>query len=229
MCGRYAFYLPPVKLQSFFGLENLINMPARYNCAPCQEMPIVIRNRMGFGRWGFRPEWSKQDDLGQASKMINARSESVADKPAFRDSWARGRRCIIPANGFFEWQKSEDKKSKQPYYIQHQSDEILCMAGLWSKVDDCVSYTVLTKPADGDIAQYHHRMPVMLARDDISDWFQADLNGAREMIALATGQFCRAHKVARDVGKVANDHEGLIAAITNSHIEEQDSQSMLAL
>jgi len=209
MCGRYAFYLDPSKLKSFFGLENLINMPARYNCAPCQELPIVVKNRMGMARWGFRPEWSDHDDPAMASKMINARSETVHEKPSFRESWARGRRCIVPVNGFYEWKKNEDG-SKQPYFIYHQSDEILCMAGLWSKVDGQVTFTVLTKAADGDIVDLHHRMPVMLGLDQVGDWFNGSVDDARARVDCATGQVCAYHPVSADVGKVANDREDLI-------------------
>ena len=212
MCGRYAFYLPTAKLQSFFGLENLLNMPARYNCAPCQELPIVIKSRMGFGRWGFRPEWSKSDDLGMASKMINARSETVHEKPAYRESWAKARRCIVPANGFYEWHKDESG-AKQPYFIQHQEEEILCMAGLWSKVDDQVTFTVLTKEAEGRISELHHRMPVMFEMGQVGDWFAADLTDAHQMIAEARGVQCDAYQVSSDVGKVANDSADLIAPL----------------
>ncbi len=215
MCGRYAFYLEPAKLQSFFGLENLLNLPPRYNCAPCQEMPIIVKGRMGYARWGFRPEWSKSDDLGMASKMINARSESVAEKPAFRESWARARRCLVPANGFYEWHKREDG-SKQPYFIQHKDAPILCMAGLWSKVDGQVSYTVLTKQAEGRIADLHHRMPVMFEIEQADDWFSAGAEQAHEMIAAARGAQCDAYAVSADVGKVANDGASLIEPLTQA-------------
>ena len=237
MCGRYAFYLPPAKLKSFFGLENLINMPekewARYNCAPMQDLPIVIKNRMGFARWGFRPEWSKEDDLAMASKMINARSESVAEKPSFRGSWAAnggsGRRCIVPVSGFFEWKKQGGTGRKQPYYIQHKTDDILCLAGLWSKVDDVVSFTVLTKQADNEIADYHHRMPVMLKRDQVAEWFHGDVRSAHDLIDQASGASCRLHAVGQDVGKVANDYEGLITPVNVPNVQGQEQQSSLGL
>jgi len=184
-------------------------MPARYNCAPMQALPIVIKGRMGFARWGFRPEWSREDDAGMASKMINARSETVAEKPSFRESWAKGRRCIVPVNGFYEWHK-DDAGGKQPYFIQHQEAEILCMAGLWSKVDDQVTFTVLTKAAEGPISELHHRMPVMFEQSQADDWFRADVSRARDMIAGARGDQCDAYKVSNDVGKVANDSADLI-------------------
>ena len=164
---------------------------------------------MGFARWGFRPEWSKIDDPAMASKMINARSETVAEKPSFRDSWVRGRRCIIPANGFYEWKKGEDG-SKQPYFIQHKDSELLCMAGLWSKVDDQVTFTVLTKQANGELSKLHHRMPVMFEKDQAKNWFVVDVGGAGEMIERATGEQCDAYKVSNAVGKVANDTADLI-------------------
>ena len=228
MCGRYAFYMPPEKLKWFFGLENLINMPARYNCAPSQELPIVVKERAGFARWGFRPEWTKDDDPAQAAKMINARSETIAEKPAFRDAWARGRRCIIPANGFYEWRKDAESGKKVPYYIHHEAEEILCMAGLWSKVDGQVSYTVLTKQANGAIADLHHRMPVMLEKAQVQTWFSGDVRDAVKMITHASGERCKAHRVSGDVGKVANDYAGLIEPI-NPHVEAQDIQSSLGL
>jgi putative SOS response-associated peptidase YedK len=212
MCGRYAFYLDPSKLKSFFGLENLLNLPPRYNCAPMQEHSVVVKNRMGSARWGFRPEWSKSDDPGMASKMINARSETVAEKPSFRESWARGRRCIIPANGFYEWKKNEDG-TKQPYFIHHKDAEILCMAGLWSKVDDQVTFTVLTKASDGDIKDLHHRMPVMFEIGQVKDWFAASCDEAVNMIGVASGQQCDAYAVSNAVGKVANDSADLIAPL----------------
>jgi len=227
MCGRYAFYLPPAKLKSFFGLENLINCPARYNCAPCQELPIVVKNRVGFGRWGFRPDWSREDDPAMASKMINARSETIAQKSAFRDAWALARRCIVPANGFYEWHKDAASGIKQPYYITHKVDEVLCMAGLWSKVDGQVSFTVLTKPADGDISNYHHRMPVMIERDQVGHWFEADLGNATEMIGAASGEQCSAHKVRSDVGKVANDYAALIESYNGDQGEGHMYQSSM--
>jgi len=229
MCGRYAFYLPPSKLKTFFGLENLINCSARYNCAPMQEMPIVVKNRVGFGRWGFRPQWAGEDDVAMASKMINARSETVAEKPAFRDAWARGRRCIVPANGFYEWHKDEKSGVKQPYYIQHEKDDILCIAGIWSKVGGQVSFSVLTKPANGAIKDLHHRMPVMFNGERAEEWFSADIKGAVSMIAEASGVQCRAHKVAPDVGKVANDHADLIVPFNGSHAASRERQSILEL
>lgn len=210
MCGRYAFYLPPSKLQSFFGLENLLNLPPRYNCAPMQRLPIIVKNRAGFARWGFRPEWSKEDNTAMASKMINARSETVFEKASFRGSWEKGRRCIVPANGFFEWKKNEKTGANQPYFVHHQEEEIMCMAGLWSKVDDQVTFTILTKQADGEIANIHHRMPVMFKAADVSNWFLGSLADASDMVSAASADSYSFHEVSADVGKVSNDSADLV-------------------
>lgn len=216
MCGRYAFYLPPEKLKSFFGLENLLNLPPRYNCAPMQALPIVVKGRMGMARWGFRPEWAKEDNPGMAAKMINARSESVAEKPAFRESWARGRRAIVPVSGFYEWSSfnhGDDDGVKRPYYIYHPELECVGLAGLWSKVDGQVSFTILTKEADGEIADYHHRMPVILTPDQAGDWFGESAADAQDIIVQASGRAMCLHEVSGDVGKVANNAEHLIQKI----------------
>ncbi len=211
MCGRYALFLPPEQLKARLGLDNLLNIPARYNCGPMQELPVVVKNRFGYARWGFRPEWSKADDPAMAAKMINARSETVAEKVSFKDSWAKGRRCLIPANGFYEWSKDTNTGVNQPYYIQNDQSDILYFGGLWSKADGQVTFTILTKAADDNLAPIHHRSPVMIEQDVVQDWFSGDEDTARDLIGQSTTQVLRFHKVGLDVGKVANDHEGLIA------------------
>lgn len=213
MCGRYAFYLPPSELKKKLGLDNLLNIPPRYNCGPIQELPIVIKNRMGYGRWGFRPEWSKSDDSAMAAKMINARSETVSEKPAFKNSWLQSRRCLVPANGFYEWAKDERTGTKQPYYIQNENAPMLLFAGLWSKVDEQVSFTILTKQADENLDHLHHRSPVIVELGQASQWFEGDAQAVHDIIKRSTTQRLRFHPVSPDVGKVANDHEGLIAEI----------------
>lgn len=213
MCGRYVLYIAPHKLKDLFGTENLPNFPPSYNAAPLQEHPIVIKNRIGMARWGFVPSWAKQDDKGMAAKMINARSETVAEKASFRESWERGRRCLIPANGFYEWKKDEASGINQPYYIQLPEQQPMAFAGLWAKNGDLVTYTILTKPADGMIAGLHHRMPVTITPDQAAQWFAADADGARVMIGAASGQDFSFYAVGSDVGRVANDSEDLIVPL----------------
>ena len=208
MCGRYAIFAAPHRLIELFGSEVISNFPARFNAAPLQDMPIIVKNRMGWGRWGLLPPWAAADDKGLCAKMINARSETVAEKPAFREAWARARRCLIPASGFFEWKGEGD--AKQAYYLHHKTDDVIAFAGLWAKKDDLVTFTVLTKDADAAIADVHHRMPVMFTPGRAQEWFAADQAGAAAMIRAASGRDMVFHPVGRDVGKVANDHQGLL-------------------
>ena len=214
MCGRFVLFLPPEQLKERLGLENLLNIPPRYNCGPMQNLPIVVKNRMGTARWGFRPEWSKADDPSMAAKMINARSETVAEKASFKDSWAKGRRCLVPANGFYEWSKDANTGVNQPYYIRHHENDMLYFGGLWSKVDGQVTFTILTKAADDNLSPLHHRSPVMVDEAGAKDWFNGDINAARTLIDQSTTYDLRFHKVGLEVGKVANDHEGLIEELT---------------
>ncbi len=211
MCGRYAIFAAPHRLIELFGSEVIPNFPARFNAAPLQDMPIIVKNRIGSARWGLLPPWGIADDKGLCAKMINARSETVAEKPAFRDSWAKGRRCLVPANGFFEWKGAGD--AKQAYYLHHKTNDVIAFAGLWAKKDDLVTFTVLTKEVDADIADVHHRMPVMFTPDQARDWFAADEKDAVAMIKGASGRDMAFYPVGRDVGKVANDHEDLLKEV----------------
>ncbi len=210
MCGRYAIFAAPHRLIELFGSEIIPNFPACYNAAPLQDHPIIVKNCIGLGRWGLLPPWAEEDDKGLCAKMINARSETVSEKPAFRDSWSKARRCLVPANGFYEWKGEGD--AKQAYYLHHKTEDVIVFAGLWSKRDDLVTFTVLTKEADAPIADIHHRMPVMFTPAQGKEWLAADERGAFDMIKRASGRDMAFRPVGRDVGKVANDHAGLIDA-----------------
>lgn len=210
MCGRYAFYLPPDELKKRLGLENLLNFPARYNCAPMQELPIVVRGRAGFARWGFCPPWKEKDDPGFAAKMINARSETVAEKPSFRESWHKARRCLVPASGFYEWKKDEASGFNQPYFIRDPQDNLICFAGLWSKIGDLVTFTILTKDAEGPVKDIHHRSPVIMAPAQAGEWFAADLTQAAALVRQSSSAHMKFTKVGKAVGNVANDTAELV-------------------
>ena len=205
MCGRYAIYTAPHKLADLFGLINLPNLAPRYNAAPLQELPVIIHNKAGLARWGLLPPWARADDRGLCAKMINARAETAADKPAFAESWQRRRRCLIPADGFYEW-----AADRQPHFIRRADGACMAFAGLWTKTADVLTFTILTKDADGPAAALHHRMPVMIDAARAADWFAADDAGARAMITQAHGRDLCHHPVSRAVGKVANDDESLI-------------------
>lgn len=216
MCGRYAIYSAPHKLKDLFGCENLLNLAPRYNAAPLQEMPIVIRGRMGMARWGLLPPWAKADDKLLCAKMINARSETVAEKPAFSEAWLKGRRCLVPADGIYEWVTDEAAKARQPFFIHNSNGGVLAMAGLWAKQADVLTFTILTKDADGPVAGLHHRMPVLIDVSRAGEWFAADDAGARDMIARAHGRDLAFYPVAKAVGTVANDAPALVERLAVS-------------
>ena len=150
----------------------------RFNISPTQEVPIVRRgeagNELAVVRWGLIPFWSK--DAKIASRCINARSETVAEKPAFRAAWRAGRRCLIPASGFYEW--DQHVKPKQPYLIRQRDGEPMTFAGLWERwkqpdgtpLDTC---TILTTAANAAISPLHDRMPVMLSHEAGAAWIDA--------------------------------------------------------
>lgn len=179
MCGRYAFTHSLDDLRALFGpleVGDLASDP-RYNVAPTQSVPVVYLDEQGnrridTARWGLVPGWVKSPSDWKAS-TFNARSEDVANKPAFRNAFRRGR-VLIPASGFFEWRREGARK--QPYYIRRKDGRPLAFAGLmdvWRDQSDderLVSCTILTTSSRGAIQELHHRMPLFIAADDFQEW-----------------------------------------------------------
>ncbi len=181
MCGRFALIADSEELAEQFDLPLAAAMPnaafmPRYNIAPTQPVTAVRHHHdqreITFFKWGLVPSWSKDPKIG--SRMINARSETVAEKPSFRAPFKR-RRCIIPASGFYEWQKTAD--GKQPIYIHPTDDTTFALAGLWEswhspdggEIETC---TILTVSPNELMAPIHNRMPVILEKEDYDVWLQ---------------------------------------------------------
>lgn len=206
MCGRFALVVEPEILQQSFQLASLPDIPPRYNVAPTQHVPVITNDEphdLAFLRWGLIPSWAKDDS--SASKMINARSETVADKPAFRAAFKR-RRCIVPASGFFEWQKREDGKA--PMYIQVKSSPVFGLAGLWEiwnnpQGDELRSFTILTTDANTFMESIHDRMPVILHPDDYGTWLQSGEVAADKLQKLLR-PYDPADMTAYEVSKMVN-------------------------
>ncbi len=185
MCGRYVSAAPVEDLAKYFSATTPEHvLEANFNVAPTTDVYAVRADKgeraLTPMRWGLVPFWAK--DLKIGSRMINARSESVADKPAFRRAFAK-RRCLLPADGFYEWQKLDGQKAKQPWFIHRVDEEPLVFAGLYEfwhpkdaeghDLDDAelvVSCTILTTSANETMAPIHDRMPVMLAPRAWDDW-----------------------------------------------------------
>lgn len=223
MCGRYAIFasLKEICRQFNAGAPD----PARaaswtplFNAGPMMELPVIIRGQMGFARWGFVPSFAGDDQ--NAAKMKNARSETVAEKPTFKDAWLKRRRCLIPANGFYEWKK--DGADAGPYYIgpdydvPHGTEDMVnanilfCFAGLWEVWNDTIGFTVLTRPARAALAHIHAREPVMFAPAQADEWFHCDYMRAMQMMDAEVCPDVRFWRVGPDVGSVKNNDPALI-------------------
>ena len=190
MCGRYTIVIPIEELIKNFQLEDDQPFEARYNIAPTQNVPAVCQ--LGDGtrvlrsfRWGLVPHWAK--DLAIGNKMINARSETVAEKPAFRGP-IRYRRCLLPASGFFEW--SRQGKTKVPFYIRRKDKAPLAFAGIWDswKGPDGVveSCSILTTGANDLVGKLHDRMPVILSPAEFPIWLDREINEPEPLQSLFT-------------------------------------------
>ena len=179
MCGRYVLKSSPQRLREVFGIEGPDTAHSetwrpRYNLAPQQDAPVVRclegQRRLDLLRWGLMPVWAKDPALG--NRLINARSETVADKPAFRSAF-KSRRCIVPADGFYEWQ--QQPAGKQPFYIHRQNGELLAMAGLWEQWtspsgEQVPTFSILNMAANAWMQPLHERMPVILEGDALDAW-----------------------------------------------------------
>ena len=217
MCGRFSLTSPIEAVRQLFGFREIPNLQARYNIAPTMEIAAIrlSSNKSNPGpelfsaHWGLIPSWATS--INYSSKMINARSETVAVKPAYRAAY-KSRRCLIPTNGFYEWQKI-GKTDKQPWFISLRDTPCFAFAGLWESwtapegvlIESCTILT--TTPADS-IAFIHHRMPVIIDEADHKYW----LEGATDQRLFQSFDSSKMafHKVSDRVGNVRNDDRGLI-------------------
>jgi len=214
MCGRYFIDTLPELLAEQFRVHKYPVYAATWNLAPTQSSLIVRANgdelEWANARWGLVPHWSK--DAKSGAKMINARGEGVADKPAFRGAF-KYRRCIVPASGFFEWQTRVD--GKQPYAIVPTDLPCFGFAGLyehWTTPDGALLETacVLTTTPNSLMANIHDRMPVILDSADYERWIRAPAADAQSLIMPFPAERMRAFAVDRAVGNVRNNHCELI-------------------
>jgi putative SOS response-associated peptidase YedK len=187
MCGRYSLSTPGEDLAAVFGLSEALEVEARFTIAPSQPAPIVREGRRGrrasLCRWGLIPYWA--DDASVGNRMINARSETASEKPAYREAWRR-RRCLVPADGFYEWKR--EGRHRQPWYFSHPTGEPLAFAGLWDRwaggEAPVESYTVLTTAANPEVAAVHDRMPVILPASAWARWLSTAEEGSESLLEL---------------------------------------------
>ena len=222
MCGRYAATLPPEQMAELFKLLNQIEMVPRYNIAPTQPVAAIWeetgRREGHFARWGLVPRWVK--DPREFPLMINARAETMAEKPAFRDALKHGR-CIIPASGYYEWHTGPDKK-KQPYYITLDDDQPMALAGLYAtwvgpEGEEIDTVATITVPANPQLSVVHDRMPAILRGDEIDAWLDVRGVPAKDAYQLALplpDGVVKFHPVSTRVNSARDDDPGLILEVT---------------
>lgn len=226
MCGRYAAAKDAAELAGWFQAEQMpvVELPPRYNLAPTAEAYIVVNDDgsrvIQTARWGLIPAWSK--DASRASRMINARVETVAEKPAYRAAFRR-RRCLVPADGYYEWQTGVGAHApKQPFYIHRADSRPLAMAGLfedWQGPSGPVrTFTVLTRDAVGSLGRIHDRMPVLVEDDGWEGWLdpastRESLESILEEALLVGDDQLEAYPVSTRVNKATNEGPELRAPI----------------
>ena len=214
MCGRFAFYSPGEATTALFGAQTEVAIEARFNIAPTQFV-AAIRDAEEGGRevsmlrWGLVPFWAKDPSIG--NRMINARSETVAEKPSYRNAY-RKRRCLILADGFYEWRK--EGSGKTPYYISTSDSTPFAFAGLWEmwnskETDESLqTTTIITAAANDFMTSLHHRMPVILTPETADRWMGGD-NDLIHDLADVTPEL-KACPVDRRVNNARNEGSDLI-------------------
>jgi putative SOS response-associated peptidase YedK len=219
MCGRFTFQPTEVFYQRFQIVNRLDSLVARYNIAPGQMVPVIIsqrRNQVVLMRWGLIPHWAKEEKI--AYKMINARVETLAQRPAFRSLLAANR-CLVPASGFYEWKREEHGKT--PHYIHPKSGVFFAFAGLydvWTQPDgeQLYTFTIITQAADDFMAHLHNRMPVILERDLEDAWLDREITNARAVLDIlerSAGVALDAYPVSQMVNRPSVDSKLLIQPV----------------
>jgi len=231
MCGRYRLSRRKQIIEERFASSTDEDWSPRYNIAPTQPVPVIRQNpkepirKLSLMRWGLVPSWAK--DLSGAAKLINARSETAAVKPSFCDA-LKSRRCLIPADGFYEWQKLG--KAKQPFCFEVGEGELFAFAGLWDRWKDAGGNTVetcsiLTTTPNAVASAVHDRMPVILDPDTYDLWLDPgmkDVVAASELLKPFDARLMRCYPVSARINHVANDDE-----LCSSPVELAHTQAIL--
>lgn len=221
MCGRYTLATPLSELVEAFGVPSLgFEWHARFNIAPGQLAPVVAEDtrgrRMGLLTWGLVPTWMDEPGRG----FINARAESAPRKPSFREAFAR-RRCLVPADGFYEWHTPPGGGAKTPFWIHPATGGVVSFAGLWERWQrpgrtTLYTFTILTTAANGDVRSIHDRMPAVIAGPDRATWLdrEAPEDVVRALVGVPPdGTFVR-HVVSPRVNNPGEDDAGLIEPVS---------------
>ncbi len=219
MCGRYTLKSDGRRVAKAFGLAETPEFAERYNIAPTQNVSVVLEEngrKLETVHWGLIPSWSKDPSIG--SRMINARAETVSEKPSFRSAFKK-RRCLIPADGFYEWKK--EPGGKQPYYLRLKSRQVFAFAGLWESWrmeggEEMLSATIITTEPNEVAAEVHNRMPVILPPELYDAWLEPDNDDREELLSMLApypAEEMETYPVSRRVNRPANDEPGVLEPV----------------
>ncbi len=227
MCGRFVISSSPQLLRQLFGYFEQPNFPPRFNVAPTQPIPVVVNDNgrhFRLMRWGLWPAWVK--DPRRFTLLINARAETVKEKPAFKNA-IRRRRCLVPADGYYEWQPFEG--GKRPYFIHRRDGRSIGFAAVsetWigPNGEEVDTVAIVTAPASADLAELHHRVPVTIEPRDFEFWLDCRSDEAESVTPLMrgpeVGEFAW-HEISTRVNHVDNDDAQLILPITDEQREAE--------
>jgi putative SOS response-associated peptidase YedK len=222
MCGRFTLTVKKAELESAFpGVTIPQGMAPRYNIAPTQPVAVIPNNglnRLDFFVWGLIPSWAKDPEIG--NRLINARAETLAEKPSFRTAFRR-RRCLIPADGFYEWRQEPGQKAKTPMYIRLASGKPFAFAGLWDLWNspdgsEIYSCTIITTTPNSFMESIHNRMPVILPEEAYSQWLETGEVAPERLQGLLRpypAEEMTAYPVSRSVNSPANESAECIVPV----------------
>jgi putative SOS response-associated peptidase YedK len=222
MCGRFTLTTDSQKLaEAFAGYEVPAELAPRYNIAPSQQVPVIANNghqKIELFQWGLIPFWAKDPKIG--NRMINARSETLAEKPSFKNAYKR-RRCLVLADGFYEWKKEEGSKTKTPMYIRLASGEPFGFAGLWESWSGpegttLLSCTIITTTPNELVESIHNRMPVILSQAAYEHWLDPAEQAPQQLDGLLKpypAAHMTAYAVSTLVNSPANDRPECISPV----------------
>lgn len=224
MCGRYVLGLTEEGLRALFSIDEAVPWSPRYNIAPTQLVPILRIGKSGareatLARWGLIPSWAKDPSIG--NRMINARVETLAEKPAYRAAF-KSRRCVVPTTGFYEWQKVEGraKGPKQPFVFERADGKPYLLAGLWEvgsseSGERVVTFTIVTTEAVPPVAEVHERMPLIVSREAVSVWLDPAVEGSVALARVheAAPVLLSARPVSTRVNNPREDDADLVARV----------------
>ncbi len=234
MCGRVVSTSTVDQLVDWLRIDDVVapELPPSWNVAPGRDLYSVARTRsgarrLGLMRWGLVPSWSADPATGP--RPINARAESLLDRPAFADALVR-RRCLVPVDGFYEWERLAGRATRQPWFLAAVGGRPLALAGLWDRWvapdgASMVSVAIVTVAANGDVARLHDRMPAVLGADEWDTWLDPapDVGDLLDLLTPADEGFLHLRPVSTQVNSVANDGPELLDEVDPAVAEEPAS------